>query len=199
MSTPEQIQQNIERTRSALSNDVERLGEKVSPGKVVGRRVDRVKQSTTSLRHRVMGDPAQGSGLRGAAQSAKGTVGSAAAGVSDNASSVGEAVANAPQAVTRQAQGNPLAAGLIAFGAGWLLASLAPATRPEQQLAQRVEDHASELAEPLKERAQDMAAQLKEPAQQAVEQVKSTATDAAGETADQVRSGVDDVRRQATP
>ena len=39
-------------------------------------------------------------------------------------SSVGQAASAAPQRVREQTQGNPLAAGLIAFGAGWLLASL---------------------------------------------------------------------------
>jgi len=50
LTTPEQIQRDIEGTRRALSTDVDRLAEKVSPGKVVGRRVERVKTGATSLR-----------------------------------------------------------------------------------------------------------------------------------------------------
>jgi hypothetical protein len=46
-------------------------------------------------------------------------------------------------AVGGQTQGNPLAAGLIAFGVGWLAASLIPASRPEQQAAAKAKEHAS--------------------------------------------------------
>jgi hypothetical protein len=42
------------------------------------------------------------------------------------ASSVGDAVADAPRMVAQKTQGNPLAVGLIAFGAGWLASSAAP-------------------------------------------------------------------------
>ena len=46
MSSPEEIQQDIERTRERLSGDVDRLSEKVSPGKVVGRQVDAMQPAT---------------------------------------------------------------------------------------------------------------------------------------------------------
>ena len=79
MSTPEQIQQDIEGTRRALSTDVDRLAEKVSPGRVVSRRVDRVKSGAASMREKVMGtlpDP----------QQVKGHAGGAASSVTDKAS-----------------------------------------------------------------------------------------------------------------
>ena len=59
MSSPEQIQADIERTRANLSSDVDRLSEKVAPGKVIGRRVDSVKGGASSLRDRVMGSSDQ--------------------------------------------------------------------------------------------------------------------------------------------
>jgi hypothetical protein len=204
MSTPQEIQQRIEQTRASLSEDVNRLGDKVSPGRVVSRRVDRMKGSMSSLRDRVMGSSDEGSGVRGATSTLSGaassvgnaasSVGDAASSVGDAASSVGDAASNAPQAVRRQAQGNPLAAGLVAFGVGWLLASMAPATDAERQVAQQAEDKARELGEPVKQQAQEIAQNLKEPAQQAVDEVRSTATDAASETAEQARSAADDVR-----
>jgi hypothetical protein len=190
MSTPQEIEQRIEQTRASLSEDVNRLGDKVSPGRVMSRRVDRVKGSMSSLRDRVMGSSDEGSGVRGATS----TLSGAASSVGDAASSVSDAASNAPQAVRRQTQGNPLAAGLVAFGVGWLLASMAPATEAEQQVAQQAEDKARQLSEPVKQQAQEMAQNLKEPAQQAVDEVKSTATDAASETAEQARSAADDVR-----
>lgn len=186
MSSPEELQRDIERTRSNLSGHVDLLEEKVSPGKVVGRRVDSVKSGASSLRDRVMGSRDSSSGLRGAADS-----------VSSSASDLGSAVGNAPDAAKRQAQGNPLAVGLIAFGVGWLLSSTAPATDAEKQLAETAEAKAKELAEPLKQTGQEVADSLKEPAQEAVQQVKDTATDAAQKTADQAKSSAQDVRDTA--
>ncbi len=198
MSTPEEIQQRIEQTRAGLSTDVNRLSEKVSPGRVVGRRVDRVKGSVSSVRERVMGSSQTGGGVRAAASSVTDAGSSVGSTVADTASSVGEAASAAPQRVREQTQGNPLAAGLIAFGAGWLLASLAPASDAERRLAEQAEDKAGQLAEPVKQQAQEIAQNLKEPAQQAVEQVRSTATDKAADTADQARSATADVKDQVT-
>jgi hypothetical protein len=181
MSTPAEIQRDIERTRASLSTDVNRLNEKVSPAKVVGRRVDRVKGTATSVKERVMGSAQDGAS-------------SAASSVSDAASSVSDAASAAPQAVRRQTQGNPLAAGVVAFGIGWLLSSLPPATQREQDVAEVAEDKAKELAEPLKEKAQEVAGNLQEPLQHSVEQVKSAATDAATQTAEHAKSAAADVK-----
>jgi uncharacterized phage infection (PIP) family protein YhgE len=194
MSSPEQIQAEIEQTRSSLSENVDRLGDKVSPGKVVGRRVDKVKDSVSTVRDKVMGSSSDGGGVKGGMSSARDTLGSASSSISDAASSVGDAASNAPQAMRRQTQGNPLAAGLIAFGVGWMLSSLAPATEKEKQVAAKVEDKATQLAEPLKQQAQEMASDMKEPLQQATEELKSTASDAASETADQAKSSMGDVK-----
>ncbi|MEP7179744.1 MAG: DUF3618 domain-containing protein [Pseudonocardiales bacterium] len=205
MSSPQEIQRNIERTRASLSADVNRLNEKVSPARVVGRRVDRIKGTATSVKERVMGSPDEGYGLRSAgdsvstgATSAKDSVSSAVSSVGDAASSavssVGDAASAAPQTVRRQTQGNPMAAGVIAFGVGWLLSSLPPATQREQDVAGMAEDKAKELAEPLKEKAQEMAGNLHEPLQHSVEQVKSTAAEGAQQTAEQAKSAAADVK-----
>lgn len=194
MSSPDEIQRNIERTRASLSADVDRLNEKVSPAKAVGRRVGRIKGTATSVKVRVMGSADESSGLRGAGGSMSSGASSAKQAVSSAASSVSDAASGAPQTVRRQTQGNPLAAGLIAFGIGWLVSSLPPATEREQDVAKLAEDKAGELAEPLKEKAQEMASSMQEPLQQSVEQVKSAATDAATQTADQAKSAAADVK-----
>ena len=188
MTSPENIQRDIEHTRSELSSNVDRLTEKVSPGRVVSRRLDKVKSGATSVRDRVMGSADQGSGLRGAGDS----LGSAAESAKD-------AVGAAPQAVRTQTQGNPLAAGLIAFGVGMVVSSLVPASQAEQQVAASAEAKAKELAEPLKETGQQLAEDLKQPVQDAVEQVKSTATDAAADTAQQAKSAAQDVKEPLQP
>jgi len=110
---------------------------------------------------------------------------------------VGDAVSDAPNAVARKAQGSPIAAGLIAFGAGLLVSSLLPASRAEQQAAQAVKDTAEPMVNDLTESAKQVAGNLKEPAQQAIEEVKSTATDAADTVREDATSAIDDVKSHA--
>jgi gas vesicle protein len=111
------------------------------------------------------------------------------------------AVQQAPDAVIRQTQGNPLAAGLIAFGVGWLVSSLLPASQREQQLAQQAEsvvrEHKDQLLAPAKQAAQEVGEQLRPAAQQAVQEVKGTAQDAAQSVKQEGQSAAQDVQGQA--
>lgn len=184
VTTPQEIQREIDRTRESLSQDVDRLSDKVSPSKVVGRRVDSIKGTAGSVRDRVMGS----------ASSAGDSVSNAGGSISSAASSVGDAASNAPQAARRQAQGNPFAAGIVAFGVGMLVASLLPASQQEQELASAAQDKATELSGPLQDKAKEIAGNLQEPAQQAAESIKAKATDAASTTVDQAKSSAQDVK-----
>ncbi len=220
---PEEIRREIERTQAHLSSDVDALTEKVTPGRIVERRVARARGTAARWKDKVMGSssgygPAHGAGggaretAHQVAGSVSGTASSAAAGVSDAASSAASgvsgaagaaagAVSEAPEAARRQAQGNPIAAGLIAFGAGWLVSSLLPAARREQELAEQARDRATELSRPVAEAAKQVAGEMKdnlaEPAQQAVESVRSTATDAGRTVADEGRGSAARVQGQA--
>jgi hypothetical protein len=205
---PDQIRREIERTQANLSNDVDALTEKVTPSRIVERRVDRAKGAAGRLKDKVMGSDYGPTGRTGAhsVQGIAGSVGETASSTastisdtaSDAAATAATAVQEAPQAVRRQTQGNPLAAGLIAFGAGWLISSLLPASRREQELAEQAKNKATELGQPLadaaKQAATEMKDNLQEPAQQAVESVKSTATDAGRTVADEGRYAAQDVR-----
>jgi gas vesicle protein len=177
---PEQIRREIERTRSELSDNVNALGDKVNPGSIAKRQVGRVRGAATSVKDAVLGSASD------ASDTTQRLVGE-----------VGDAVADAPTAVARKAQGSPIAAGLIAFGAGLLVSSMLPASRVEQQAAAKVKDTAQPMVEDLTDTAKEIADNLKEPAQQAMEEVKSTATDAAGAVKDQATNAADDVKSQA--
>jgi hypothetical protein len=85
-------------------------------------------------------------------------------------------VTAAPDTVKAQTAGNPIAAGLIALGVGWLAGSLLPASSAERQAATQVKQSAAPL---VTDTAKEVADHLKEPAQEAVESVKETASDAA--------------------
>jgi gas vesicle protein len=205
-SDPDVIRRQIEDTRRELSYDVDALNEKVNPARVVDRRVSAAKGRITNLKEKVMGSAQDTtSSAQGMASNAAGSVqdaaSSAAGTVQDAASSAAQAVQQAPDAVVRQTQGNPLAAGLIAFGVGWLVSSLLPASEKEKQLAQQAEnavrEHKDALLEPAKQAAQEIGEQLKPAAQDAVESVKSTAQDAAATVKDEGQSAVQDVQGQA--
>jgi hypothetical protein len=200
---PDQIRREIERTQANLSTDVDALTEKVTPSRIVERRLDRAKDTATRLKDKVMGSDDYGpTGTHGIAGSVADTASSTASSISDTASgaasTAASAIQEAPQAVRRQTRGNPLAAGLIAFGAGWLISSLLPASRREQELAEQAKDKATELGQPLadaaKQAATEMKDNLQEPAQQAVASVQSTATDAGRTVADEGRYAAQDVR-----
>jgi Protein of unknown function (DUF3618) len=194
-SDPDVIRRQIEDTRRELSYDVDALNEKVNPARVVDRRVTAAKSRVSNLKEKVMGT------AHDTHSSAQGMASNAAGSVQGAASSAADAIQSAPDTVIRQAQGNPLAAGMIAFGVGWLVSSLLPATQKEQQLAQQAEsavrEHKDALLEPAKQAAQEMGDQLKPAAQEAMESVKSTAQDAAATVKDESKSAAQDVQGQA--
>ena len=205
-SDPEVIRRQIEDTRRELSYDVDALNEKVNPARVVDRRVTAAKGRITNLKEKVMGsahDTASSTQVMAsdAAGSVQGAASSAVGTVQDAASTAVGAVQQAPDAVVRQTQGNPLAAGLIAFGVGWLVSSLLPASEKEKELAQQAEsavrEHKDALLEPAKQAAQEIGDQLKPAAQEAVESVKATAQDAAATVKDEGQTAVQDVQGQA--
>ncbi|GAA3029746.1 DUF3618 domain-containing protein [Actinokineospora globicatena] len=197
MSTdPEQLRKEIEGTQRVLSADVDALAEKVTPSRVVHRKVSRLRRSVSGVRDTVMGAPSPKPGpSRGQAHQAASGVTDA---VSAGASAAVQAVQEAPDAIRRNTAGNPLAVGLIAFGAGWLVASLAPASEPEQKAAEKVKDQvAGPMGEHLGAAAQQAGEALREPAQEAVESVRSSAADAAQAVTDEAKSASQDVKSTA--
>jgi ElaB/YqjD/DUF883 family membrane-anchored ribosome-binding protein/gas vesicle protein len=205
-SDPDVIRRQIEDTRANLSYDVDALNEKVNPTRVMDRRVGKAKSSMSGLKEKVFGaahdtrdqvsnraSHAQGS-AQGAAQNAAGSV-------QDAAHSAMGAVQQAPDTIQRQAQGNPLAAGLIAFGVGWLVSSLLPTSEKEKQLASQAEtalkEHKQPLVDQAKNVAQEIGDNLKPAAQDAVESVKSTAQEGVQAVKSEGQSAASDVQGQA--
>lgn len=185
---PDVIRADIERTRSELSRDVNALGESVTPGHMARRGADKVKDRATGLKDQIMGS---------ASDAGHATSDSA----SSVASSVGDTAHGAASSVKRQARGNPLAAGLVALGAGWLLGSLLPASNKETQMAEAVKDRAApvldEAQSTVKQVAQESAEHLKEPAQEAVQSVKDQAQDSVQTVKQEGRSAAQDVGESA--
>lgn len=186
---PEQLRRDIEQTRQEMSYDADALTEKVSPSRIVDRRVSRVKGAMSNARDNVMG-------------SASDTSDTASARMSGLASNMTDGTSGLAGTAKSKAQGNPLAAGLIAFGGGWLLSALLPASDREQRAAGQLTDAVKEHAEPVKQELTQMAGEMKdnlqEPAQQAVQSVKDTATDAASTVKQEGQSAAGGVKDDAT-
>ena len=187
---PDQIKADIEATRADLSRNVDALAETVRPANVVQRQKDKV---TT----KVFGAKDRGAARR-PKDSVMGTAASAQSSTGDALHTTGDAISSAPHAARQQTQGNPLAAGLIALGVGWLVGSLLPASRVERQAADTLKEKAAPLAHEVTEMAKESAQNLQEPARQAVEEVKSTGTEAVETVKAEGTSTAADVKDSAT-
>jgi hypothetical protein len=201
---PDEIRADIERTRAALSNDVDELAETVNPKNVAQRQVDKVKEAASNVRERVMGSnddygSAVGTGARSA--SAKEAVAERAYGardtVSERASEARGAMSRAPIAVKQKAQGNPLAAGVIAFGLGMLVSSLIPATEKERQVVSQLQENLEPVKEKASEVARDIGESLKPAAQEAAQSVKMAATEGAANVKQEGAAAAAEVKDQA--
>jgi hypothetical protein len=190
---PDAIRSEIERTRAALSDDVDALNEKVNPRRVVERQTDRIKGAVTSAKDSVFGTAEEAGNRLGERAS---TLGDRAA---STTSSAREHLAEAPQGVVRQTRGNPWAAGLIAFGLGLLASSLIPASRAERDLLARGRESqpVQQLADTARTAASEVGDSLREPVRHAAERVKATAVEGAAEVKEAATSATEHVKDQA--
>ncbi|WP_433127560.1 DUF3618 domain-containing protein [Micromonospora sp. CA-240977] len=187
-SDPDQIRREIETTRTELSNDVDALTDKVNPRRIAGDRAGQARDTFTRAKEKMMGSSSH------LGQEAGQRMTHAAGSVRDETRSLG-------QQSREQAQGNPLAAGLVAFGVGLLAASLIPPSGRERQLAGRARNMVSEHSGQLREQASQMGHQvqdnLREPAQQAAQSVRSSAQHGMSAVSDKGRSAAGQVQGEA--
>lgn len=161
-NSPEEIQEDIERTRQDLRENVDALQEKVSIKGAASRSADRVKESVSSMKDTIMGS----------ADSAKESVASA-----------GESAGQLPAKARRTTQGNPLAVGLGAFAVGWLIGSLIPASQREREAVEKVNEKA-DLVAPV----QEVVTHAQEKGKQALQEVAEEAKSGAQQVKESVQS-----------
>jgi ElaB/YqjD/DUF883 family membrane-anchored ribosome-binding protein len=181
--TEEQLtirEREIEETRARLSADTDELGDKLSPQRIVQRRKDAARDTLGSVRDRVMGK---------------------ASSMGDSVTSTGESVSGgasaAASSVQSRTQGNPLAAGLVAFGAGMVISAMFPASEKEKELGQTAVEKSQPLVDEAKSVGQEMGDNLKQSAQQAAEDVKSTAQESADTLKQEGQSSAQSVSEEA--
>lgn len=202
-SDPDEIRENIERTREELSHDVDTLGDRVSPSHIAGRQKDKMQARVHRVKERVMGTAhdtmdSAGSTTHDMADRGRETAASVADSARHTASSVADSVGSAPRAVRERTEGNPLVAGLVAFGVGLAVASLIPASRSEQRAAAAAKEKAAPLVDDLRSTANEIAHDLQEPAKEGMEAVRDAAKDAAQSVGQHGREAAADIRSRAT-
>lgn len=180
MSTPDEIRADIERTRGELGSDVDALADKVSPSSIAHRQTEKVKSRFQGVRDSVMG-----------------SAHSAGSSVSDTASGAADQAKDVAHKGVEKAKGNPLAVGLIAFGAGWLASSLIPTSDKEEELAGQLKEQAAPLVDKAKEQAKDASAPLVDAAKEHAQDLKGTAQDAAQTVKDEAQGAASDVQDHA--
>ena len=176
--TAEELKQDIAGTRDNLRETLDAIGDRVSPGRVIERRKNRMTGGLRSAVDRVMG----------------------------TAHDAADAVKDAPSSVGSSTQGAPIVAGAVAFAAGFLLAVAFPPTEQETELTghlvepvkEELSNVGHELADHLQAPAQEALEQVKQTAQEGVSAVKDTATQAASEAKEQAGAAVQTVKDEAT-
>ena len=185
-NNPDEIRADIERTRRELGQDVDALAEKVSPTKAVSRQTNRIKDGFIHAKENIMGSPEQ--------HRHEPSLGDRAHGVIDDAQ---HALQQAPAQLRGRTAGNPLAAGLIAFGAGLLLSSLIPASRVEQRAAEGLKEQAAPLVDEAKQAAQQLREDLEPAAREAAGSVKESAAEAASHLKEQGTDTAQDLKAES--
>jgi len=127
--TPEQVRADVERTQDDLQRNVRELNDKVNPSRIASRQKEQAQQSLRGMRERVMGVPQ--------------SVASTSGGVGTT--------------VRETTQGNPLAAGAVALGVGWIIGGLIPVSQAEKNKAAQLEAQVKQQAQPLMDRAAEQA------------------------------------------
>lgn len=190
-ATTEDLRAELEVQRSNLSRDVEAIGDRVTPGRIVDRQRAQARRSIHDLRDRVMGTAhsvqSSGGTAVSTAESTLSDVGSAATGA---LADVRDRVTGLPDQARSQTRGAPLVAGAVAFGIGALVGAVIAPTRKEQELVRRHEDDIGQAVSHLKAEVSDLAAEARE-------HLEPEVTTAASDLADQARVAAADVKEHA--
>lgn len=225
---PEVIRDDIDRTRHEMEGTLDAINDRVNPQRVYDRRSNRVRQRWTSFRSSIMGSDEPSHGETTTSRRTGGDPygrepiynedddssswrdRSPDVDVRGRAEQAKRAVSDTPQQVQRQTRGNPLTAGMIAFGIGTLLGSTLPETDAERRAAreaanrvdvegakQRLTEHAQDIQSTMQDKAGDAAQDLKGSAQDAAQDVKGHAQQEGQRVKDDAQQGGEQVRRQS--
>lgn len=201
---PQALRREIEDARSNMGRTADQIEYRVNPRHIKDRQVGRARGRVRRIRVAVMGTAENATtrsrdavGQR--ADSMGERAGDMRESAAERASDMTHAVQEAPDRVMESTRGNPLAAGLIAFGVGALAGTLLPSTDPERRTGQMMRDR---MEGPAREQARQVGEQFKGrlqgEAQEGMERVKQTAKEGIEETKEQASASSQDVKEHAS-
>ncbi len=158
-----ELRREIARTRGEMSRDLDAIGDRVSPRRMAERRLGRTRNWMVMSRERIFG----------AAEDARDRAGDQAHGL---AQTVGHAPSQVGGQVTGQTRGNPMLAGGVAFGLGFLASMLFDATEQEEELARRAEDQLEPIKEQLGQAAGEIGSTVSDAGREAATHLKEDAS-----------------------
>ena len=156
----EELRHEIAETRGDLGTTVDAITDQVSPARVIAHQKERLAGRWMSIKESVMGS-LELPDLHAVAADAS------------------DAVTQVPHQAVVRTKGQPVTAGAIAFGLGFLAAAVFPGTRTEGEVARWVQETGTPVADELKQAGHEAAAALREPATEAAVQLKQSATSGA--------------------
>lgn len=164
----EELKDDIAQTRAELGRDLESLGDRVSPRRMMERRTNRTRRWVSDARDRIMGTAA--AAPRQAAETVTG-------GVSSTKELVSAGVGAVPERATQATRGNPGLAGAVAFGLGFLVGIAITPSDAEMQAVERIEPQLEPLKGELASSARDLAESVKETGKEVAGDLQSSAKD----------------------
>jgi len=194
-ATEDQLKHDAEMQRARMGDTLEAIGDRLSPERMVERRKAAVGRTFRNMKESVMGSPGY---QEPATERLKAQAGAARDSATSAVHNATEHLQEAPQALADQARGNPVAAGIIAFGGGVLLATLLPTSRTEQRVVDEAKPQLQEAAQQLKAAGRDVASDAADHARDAAEAVKSTGTEAGAHVRDHAEAAAQHVKDDST-
>lgn len=202
---PARIRDEIRMTRGRMDETLYELEDRVAPSRVAERTKAKARSRWNDVKGSIMGS-ADDLTPSGSSPSGSGSSGSSR-GMGDVASDAADQARQAPQRAKQKTRGNPLAAGMIAFGVGALAAALLPDSDQETKLVEdaadrvdlqaargEVEQVVQDVREPVQQRAQEGVDDLKGTAQGHAQDLK----DEAATSGQRVQSDAQDASQQVT-
>ena len=203
-----QVRADIARSRNELGETIgaleQRLAQtkddvvdRVSPKRVwhrktegLRRRVGAVTGSVTGMTERMEMQVATGT------RKVRGEVQELAGQTSEGMTRATDGVRQSQVGLRQKAEDNPMAAGLVALGAGVLVASLLPPTPAERRAALRLRDELGPLQQQAGEVGRQLADEVGSSAQERLEQVKARAGEAVEQVKEETTASTEEVKKE---
>lgn len=207
----DQLRAEAAMRRQAIADDLELMGDRVSPTRIAERRRAAFRQRIHGVRNNVFGTSdrhrvspgntasyAYGYPTPGDLPSGSSSTDGGGSSLTERAGSAVDAVKQAaPSSLGEATEGNPLAAAVIGFGVGMLAATLLPSSPDEQRAAQRLQGRLEEAGAQVGRTGKEAVEHIKPEAQQAVQDLKDSAAESVEAVKGEAQAKVEDVKGTA--